>query len=73
MQVVDAAVPSLLVGEGVGDALGVGLTTVAFTLPAVQSVATKRTIGETRELSRVNFVIPVWAANTFAASACDDL
>lgn len=72
---VSAAVPSLLlavgdplgvgvsvvVGEGVADlvALGVGLAVVAVTLPAFQSVATSNTIGETSELSRVSFVMPV--------------
>jgi hypothetical protein len=46
---------------GVADlvALGVGLAVVAVTLPAFQSVATNRTIGETKELSKVSFVIPV--------------
>ena len=75
VHVVSAAVPSLLlavgdalgdgvkvvVGEGEADsvALGVGLAGVAVTLPAFQSVATSKTIGETSVLSSVNFVIPV--------------
>ena len=48
-------------GVGVADlvALGVGLAVGAVTLPAFQSVATNRTIGETKELSKVSFVIPV--------------
>ena len=82
---VSAAVPSLalavgdplgvgvkvVVGEGVADlvALGVGLAVVAVTLPAFQSVATSKTIGETKVLSSVNFVMPVCAANTLAASS----
>jgi hypothetical protein len=51
----------VVVGVGVADleALGVGLAVVAVTLPAFQSVATNRTIGETNELSKVSFVIPV--------------
>jgi hypothetical protein len=51
----------VVVGVGVVDlvALGVGLAVVAVTLPAFQSVATNRTIGETKELSKVSFVIPV--------------
>ena len=51
----------VVVGEGVADlvALGVGLAVVAVTLPAFQSVATNKTIGETKVLSKVSFVIPV--------------
>ena len=65
----------VVVGEGVADlvALGVGLAVVAVTLPAFQSVATNKTIGETRELSSVNFVMPVCAAKTLAASSWSDL
>ena len=82
---VSAAVPSVLlavgdalgdgvkvvVGEGVADlvALGVGLAVVAVTFPAFQSVATSKTIGETKVLSSVNFVMPVCAAKTLAASS----
>ena len=78
-----AAVPSLLFVVALGDgvitgvgladfvALGDGLTVVAVTLPAFQSVATNNTIGETKELSSVSLVIPVWAARTFAASSCE--
>ena len=51
----------VVVGDGVADfeALGVGIAVVAVTLPAFQSVATNKTIGETSELSSVNFVMPV--------------
>ena len=65
----------VFVGVGVADfeALGVGLAVVAVTLPAFQSVATNRTIGDTKELSKVSFVIPVWAAKTLAASNWSDL
>ena len=69
MHVVAAAVPSLLVADGdgvgvkIGDglllALGAGLEGVAVTLPSVQSVATSKTIGETKESSSTSFVIPV--------------
>jgi hypothetical protein len=87
VHVVSAAVPSLLfavadapgvgVKTGIGvvdtDALGVGLAEVGVTFPAFQSVATNKTIGESRESSWVNLVIPVCAAKTFAASSCDAL
>ena len=65
----------VVVGDGVADlvALGVGLAVVAVTLPAFQSVATNKTIGETSELSSVNFVMPVCAAKTLAASSWSDL
>ena len=51
----------VVVGEGMAGfvALGVGLAVVAVTLPAFQSVATNKTIGETKVLSSVNFVMPV--------------
>ena len=66
---------NVFVGVGVADleALGDGLAVVALTLPAFQSVATNRTIGDTKELSIVSFVIPVWAAKTLAASSWSDL
>ena len=61
----------VVVGVGVADlvALGVGLAVVAVTLPAFQSVATRSTIGDTKELSSVSFVMPVCAPKTFAASS----
>ena len=66
MQVVSAAVPSVLLA--VGEALGLGVKTgvgefeleaLDETFPSFQSVPTSSTIGETSELSRVSLVIPV--------------
>ena len=81
MQSVAAAVPALLLAEGdgvgvkigVGLLLAVGLAGVEVTFPLFQSLATNKTIGETKESSSVNLVIPVCAAKTFAAASCDDL